>query len=107
MPKFQLQDRETLIGSGMMAYKHRPSLTREPTRGIITVTDRRACYYESWSGMEYMNLPLAEIAGFSVTRVLFLTVVSIHSRGGKSYAFSGFPAKRLIEWLRQAGVREL
>lgn len=107
MPKFQLQDRETLIGSGMMAYKHRPSPTREPTRGIVYVTDRRACYYESWSGMEYMNLPLAEIAGFSVARVLFLTVVRIHSHEGKSYAFSGFPARQLVEWLRQAGVQEL
>lgn len=108
MADFQLRENEKLIGSGMMAYKHKKSLTSEPTRGTIYVTNQRVCYYESWSGYEYMNLPLSEISGYSVKSMLVLfTFVHIHDRNNKSYSFSGFPAKNLQKWLEQVGVKKL
>ena len=107
MAKFQLQEGETLIGSGMMAYKHRALLANQPTRGTIYVTDQRVCYQESWSNYVYMDLPLAEVAGYDVRRALFVLFVHIYDRNNKRYVFSGFPAKKLQGWLEQAGVRRI
>jgi hypothetical protein len=107
MEKFQLQENETLVGSGMMAYKHRESITRQPTRGTIYVTNQRVCYYESWSNYVYMNLPLSEVAGYASRRALFVTFVHIYDKNHTVYSFSGFPAKKLQEWLRQVGVKDL
>ncbi len=107
MAKFQLQESETLIGSGMMAYKHRKSVSREPTRGTIYVTNQRVCYYESWSNHVYMDLPLSEVAGYDTKRVLFITFVNLYDSNNKCYTFSGFPAKELQKWLEQIGVKKL
>ncbi len=107
MAKFQLQENETLVGSGMMAYKHRQSVTRQPTRGTIYVTNQRVCYYESLSNHVYMDLPLSEVSGYDTKRVLFVTFVYVYDRSNKSYAFSGFPAKNLQGWLEQVGIRKL
>ncbi len=107
MANFQLQENETLVGSGMMAHKHRQSVTRQPTRGTIYVTNQRVCYYESWSNHVYMDLPLSEVTGYDTKRVLFATFVYLYDRNNKCYAFSGFPAKNLQDWLEQVGVRKL
>lgn len=107
MAKFQLEQNETLVGSGMMAYKHNPSVTREPTRGTIYVTDQRVCYHESLSNYVYMDLPLSEVAGYSTKRFLFATFVYVYDRSSKCYAFSGFSAKNLQGWLEQVGIRKL
>lgn len=80
MAKFQLQENETLIGSGMMAYKHKKSPASQPTRGTIYVTNQRVCYYESWSNYVYMDLPLSEVAGYDTKRALFVTFVYIYDR---------------------------
>ncbi len=107
MPRFQLQENEALVGSGMMAYKNRTSVTREPTRGMIYVTNQRVCYYESITGNVYMDLPLSEVAGYDTKRFLFVTFVYLYDRNSKSYAFSGFPAKNLQSWLEQVGIKKL
>ena len=107
MAKFQLQENETLVGSGMMAHKHRKAVTRQPTRGTIYVTNQRVCYYESWSGYAYMDLPLSEVAGYDTKRALFVTFVYLYDRNSKCYTFSGFPAKELQSWLERVGVKKL
>lgn len=107
MAKFQLQENETLVGSGMMAYKHKKSITRQPTRGMIYVTNQRVSYYESWSNTVYMDLSLSAVSGYDTKRVLFATFVYLYDRNNKCYAFSGFPAKKLQSWLEQVGIRKL
>ena len=107
MAKFQLSQDETIIGSGMMAYKHRKSPASQPTRGTIYVTNQRVCYHESWSNYVYMDLPLSDVEGYAAKRALFVTFVHIYSRDNKVYSFSGFPAKNLQVWLEQTGVRKL
>ena len=107
MAAFQLQENEAFVGSGMMAYKHTNSVTRQPTRGMIYVTNQRVCYYESWSNYVYMDLPLSEVAGYDTKRVLFVSFVYIYDKNHVQYAFSGFCAKKLQGWLEQVGVRKL
>ena len=107
MGKFQLQANETLIGIGMMAYEYNRSITRAPTRGTIYVTTQRVCYYESWSGIVYIDLSLSEIKGYNAKRLLFITYVYIYDKNNKCYTFSGFPAKKLQIWLKQIGIRKL
>ena len=45
--------------------------------------------------------------GFSVGKIALFTAVTIHSKSGKEYPLTGFPAKKLQDWLRQAGVQEI
>jgi hypothetical protein len=54
-----------------------------------------------------MDLPVEEIKGFSVGKIALFTAVTIHSKSGETYPFTGFPAKKLQDWLRQAGVQEI
>ena len=105
MAKFELNPGETLIGKGQMALHQKQFLNTKPISGHIYVTDQRACFYISLVGME-MDLPLENIKGFSVKKAL-MTSVTIHSKAGESYVFTGFPAKKLQDWLRQVGVQEL
>lgn len=107
MEKFMLRENEKLIGSGMMAYKHKKSPVSQPTRGTIYVTTKRVCYYESWTGYVYMDLPLSEAAGYDAKRALFVTFVYIYGKDNTEYIFSGFPAKKLLNWLKQAGMKKL
>lgn len=107
MAKFQLQDKEILVGSAMMAYKHKKSITREPTRGNIYVTNQRVCYYESWSNFVYMDLALSDIVGYDTKKVIFANFVYLYDRDNKCYAFSGLHAKNLIIWLEKVGIRKI
>ena len=107
MAKFQLQENETLVGSGMMAFKPKKSTASQPTRGTIYVTNRRVCYYESWSNYVYMDLPLSRVAGYDTKCVLFITFVHIYDKDNTRYVFSGFPAKKLQGWLEQVGIKKL
>ena len=107
MAKFQLQPDETMVGSGQMSLYLKQGLSRKPFQGNVYITDRRACFKIGMvPGLE-MDLPLEEIQGFSVKKTLFITQVTIHSKGGEPYPLTGFPAKKLQDWLRQAGVREI
>ena len=105
MAKFQLTQGEQLVGNGMMAYEVRKFPARR-TRGNLYVTSKRVCYYESMTNYVYMDLPLTEIAGYSVKKMLF-TFVQIHDREGKVYTYSGFSAEKLQGWLDQVGVQRL
>ena len=108
MAKFQLNPGEILIGSGMMSLYLKQGLTKKPFQGNIYITDQRACFKISMTpGALDMDLPLENIKGFSVSGAAIFTQVSIHSRTGETYSFTGFPAKKLQGWLRQAGVQEL
>ncbi len=106
MAKFQLAAGEKMIGSGQMALHQRQFLKTKPFSGTICVTDQRASFYISMVGSPEMELPISEIKGFSVKKAL-LTAVTIHSRAGENYVFTGFPVKKLQDWLRQAGVQEI
>lgn len=108
MAKFQLNPGETLIGSGMMSLYLKQGLTKKPFQGNIYITDQRACFKISMTpGAMDMDLLLENIKGFSVSGAAIFTQVTIHSRTGETYSFTGFPAKKLQGWLRQAGVQEL
>ena len=107
MAKFQLNPGETMIGSGMMSLYLKQGLTKKPFQGNIYITNQRACFYISMVGSPEMDLPLSEIKGFSVGKKALFTAVTIHSRADENYVFTGFPVKKLQDWLRQAGVREL
>ena len=108
MAKFELNPGETVIGKGQMALHKKQYLNTRPISGHIYVTDQRACLYVTLLGMGTMemDLPLAEIKGFSVKKAL-ITTVTIHSKAGESYVFTGFPSKKLQDWLRQVGVSEI
>ena len=49
-----------------------------------------------------MNLPIEEIKGFSVGKMVLFTAVTIQSKAGESYRL---PRKKLQDWLRQASVQ--
>ncbi len=106
MAKFQLDPGETLIGKGQMALHQKQFLNTKPFSGNIYVTNQRACFYISMVNDPEMDLPLSDIKGFSVKKSLF-TSVTIYSKAGVGYVFTGFPVKKLQDWLRQAGVQEL
>ena len=108
MAKLDLNPGETMIGSGQMSLYQKQGLTKKPFQGNVFVTNQRACFKISMMpGEPNMNLPLEEIKGFSVGKKALFTAVTIHSQAGENYVFTGFPVKKLQDWLRQAGVREL
>jgi len=107
MAKFQLDPGETMIGSGQMALHQKQFLNTKAFSGNIYVTNQRVRFYISMIGSPEMDLPLSEIKGFSVGKKALITAVTIHSQADKSYVFTGFPVKKLQDWLRQAGVQEL
>ncbi|MCI8650503.1 MAG: hypothetical protein HFG20_10360 [Anaerotruncus sp.] len=107
MAKFLQRPNERIIGHGMMAYYHRPYGANVHTAsGTMYVTDQRVCFYESMIGIAHMELPLEQVRGFVVSRMLFFTRVTIYSREGVGYPFTGFPVKKLQDWLRQVGIRQ-
>jgi len=107
MAKFQLAPGETMIGQGTVARHQKQFLGSKTFDGTIYVTDQRACFYVRMVGSPDMDLPLKEIKGFSVGKKALVTAVTIHSQAGEEYVFTGFPVKKLQDWLRQAGVSEL
>ena len=108
MAKLDLKPGETMIGSGQMSLYQKQGLMKKPFQGNVFVTNQRACFKISMMpGEPDMNLPLEEIKGFSVGKIALFTAVTIHSKSGETYPLTGFPAKKLQDWLRQAGVQEL
>ncbi len=108
MAKLQLEPNETMVGSGQMSLYLKQGLTKKPFQGNIFVTNQRVCFKISMMpGDPDMNLRLDEIKGFSVKKALMVTQVIIHSQTGETYPLTGFPAKKLQDWLRQVGVQEL
>ena len=108
MADIQLKSDESLIGQGMMAYWE-PVLGSSCNvwRGTIFVTNMRVCYRISWLSHMEVELRLSEVAGFSVGKHLFATKVIIHSKAGERFTFTGFPVKKLQDWLKQVGVQKI
>lgn len=106
MAKFQLNPGETEIGSGQVALHQKQLISTKAYDGKIYVTDQRVSFWIRMAGGPEMDLPLSEIQGFSVGKKMLATAVTIHARSGESYTFTGFPVKKLQDWLRQAGVQE-
>ena len=107
MAKIQLAPGETIIGSGQMALHQKQFLTTKPFSGNIYVTNQRICFYISMMGKPEIDLPLSGVKGFSVGKKALFTAVTIHSQAGESHVLTGFPVKKLQDWLRQAGVPQL
>ena len=107
MAKLDLNPGETMIGSGQMSLYQKQGLTKKPSQGNVFVTNQRACFKISMMPGLEMDLPVEEIKGFSVGKIALFTAVTIHSKDGKEYPLTGFPAKKLQDWLRQAGVQEI
>lgn len=107
MAKFQLLSNETLVGSGPMSLKQKWGLSSQMYQGTIYVTNRRICFHMSVSGTVLMDAALSEVKGFSVSRILFITAVTIYSRAGEQFTLTGFPSKKLQSWLLQLGIPNL
>ncbi len=107
MAKLDMNPGETMIGSGQMSLYQKQGLTKKPFQGNVFVTNLRACFKISMMPGLEMDLPVADIKGFSVGKIALFTAVTIHSKDGKEYPLTGFPAKKLQDWLRQAGVQEI
>ena len=108
MAKFQLNPKETMIGSGQVALHQKQFLNTKPFSGNIYITNQRACFKISMMpGALDMDLPLENVKGFAVSGAAIFTQVTIHSRTGETYSFTGFPAKKLQGWLAQLGVQKL
>lgn len=104
MARFVLSSGETLIGRGPMSLKQKWGLSWELYQGTIYVTTQRIRFHMSMLGTVLMDLPLSEVKGFSVGRILFATAVTIHSQAGEQFTLTGFPAKKLQNWLLQLGI---
>lgn len=108
MAKLDLKPGETMIGSGQMSLYLKQGLMKKPFQGNIFVTNQRACFKISMMpGDPDMDLPLEEIKGFSVGKIALFTAVTIHSKSGETYPLTGFPVKKLQDWLQQAGVQKI
>lgn len=107
MAKFQPEAGEKLIGSGQMSLHQKQFLNTRAFDGHIYVTDRRVCFQIRMMKELEMDLPLEQVRGFSVKKAMMVTWVTIHGKEGQSYLFTGFPAKKLQDWLRQVGVQEV
>lgn len=107
-----LKPGELLIGKGMMAYWV-PILSFGTARscdshsGTLYVTDRRVFFRTMWSGYVEFELKLPDIRGFSIGKRGLFTQVTLHSRDGEKLWFTGFPVKKMQEWLLRAGVKPL
>lgn len=107
MAKLDMNPGETMIGSGQMSLYQKQGMIKKPFQGNVFVTNQRACFKISMvPGLE-MDLPVEDIKGFSVGKIALFTAVTIHGKDGKDYPLTGFPAKKLQDWLRQAGVQEI
>lgn len=107
MAKFQLNPGETMIGNGQMALHQKQFLNTKAFSGNIYVTNQRVCFYISMMGKPEIDLPLSQIKGFSAGKKLLATAVTIHTQAGEGHVLTGFPVKKLQDWLRQAGVQEI
>ena len=107
MARFQLASGETLVGKGSMSLKQRWGLSSQLYQGTIYVTNRRIFFHMSLSGTILMDVALSDVKGFSVSRILFVTAVTIHSRSGEQFMLTGFPAKKFQSWLLQLGILRL
>ena len=108
MADIPLQPYESVVGQGMMAYWE-PVLGSSCNvwRGTIFVTDQRVCFQISWTTHMEVELKRSEISGFTVGKHLFATKVTIHSKSGEKFTFTGFPVKKLQGWLKQMGVQKI
>ena len=108
MADIPLQPYESVVGQGMMAYWE-PVLGSSCNvwRGTIFVTDQRVCFQISWTTHMEVELKRSEISGFTVGKHLFATKVTIHSKSGEKFTFTGFHEKKLQGWLRSLGIPQL
>ena len=108
MADIQLNSGESLIGQGMMAYWE-PVLGSSCNvwRGTIFVTNQRVCFHISWTRHMEFEINLSEIKGFTVGKHLFATKVTIHSISDEKYTVTGFPVKKLQDWLRKVGGSQI
>lgn len=107
MAKLQLASGETIIGSGQVALHKKQFLNTKAFDGNIYVTNQRVCFQVRMISTMDMDLQLSEIKGFSVRKAMLFTTVTIYNRTGERYMYTGFPVKKLQDWLRQAGVQEI
>ncbi len=108
MAKLQLNAGESIIGSGMMAYQEPEGMLRYRSwHGNIYITNQRAFFRMSMTGISMMDLPLSEIRGFTASKSFFVPEIKIYSRNGENFKFTGFLAKKLKIWLLQAGLPSL
>ena len=107
LPKLQLNSGETLIGTGNMALQERIGIGFRNWQGHIYITNQRVIFRIYMSSASEIDLPLSQISGFSAMRVLFIPGVTIHSKSGKRFVLTGFPAKKVQGWLRQVGISKL
>ena len=112
MAKLQLRENETLIGEGTMALHVKRGLGYKQAQGKIYVTNQRVCFIQSMLNIQNVvfELPVSDVAGYESKRpahALFFLTVCIHDRNNNEYPLTGFPVRKLMGWLEQAGIKRL
>ena len=114
MAGIQRRAGESLIGKWLVSYRDLEKHTCQCWNAVIYVTNQRV-FLDTYTDIE---LKLSKIRGFTFGRILlFFPSVTIYGQAEKTayghgltedaYTFTGVPVKKLKDWLRQAGVREL
>lgn len=94
----ELLEGETMIGNEVVAM--RLSLVAGNTNRLY-ITNQRICFLDPVYPFSHT---LDEIEGFTNG---FLGATTIVTKAGKQYKFTTSSAKKVKEWLRQAGVSEM
>ncbi len=107
MAKFKPNPGENLIGESWMALRTKSGLGHHQENTKVHVTDQRV-FCDHMIGTVYMDVPLAQIQGFRMGKVMLLVPsVTIFTKDDVEYVFADLRANKLAGWLREAGIAEL
>lgn len=104
LKKFILRPQERVIGSAYMYDRF------TITNGTFYVTDQRVCFRGNALRYLYMELPLSQVAGYELNRILLTPEIFIYDRrdpDNTRYHYSGLHVKQIQGWLEQMGIHEL
>ncbi len=106
MANLQLNVGEEIIGSGMAVYWERWGLYSSITcDGYIYVTNQRVIFNSLLSNSTLVEIPLSEITKFWTSKHFFVTMyITLCDKNEKTFKFSGFKTKKMVEWLQQLGI---
>lgn len=102
MAHISLGPGERLIGQGLVSWRDSLDETScQCWHCTVFVTSRRVCLHSR----RKIELPLPELSCFTAGRVcLLFPSVTLWTRPGEGYTFTGFPIKKLQNWLLLAGL---
>lgn len=107
MAVLQPNANEKIIDSWMVVYWEPWGLFDHITcSGYVYATNQRVFFNSLVSGFT-LEIPLEEITGFWTSKYFFVPVVTICSKNSKTFRFSGFKTKKLVDWLQEINIPEV